>query len=89
MVVNVKIKRDTKSSPVEIISSTYLPTFISRDSLFALGGNYNGFKIIPAGKYALTSSKPNLFSSNAMWQKCKDAWERVQSIVGTDATVVS
>jgi poly-gamma-glutamate capsule biosynthesis protein CapA/YwtB (metallophosphatase superfamily) len=89
MLIQIKIKRDTKTSPVSIISSTYLPVFISKDSTFAKGGNAYGFKIIPAGKYAEANSKPDIFSTNAMWQKCKDTWQRVQSIVGTDATAIT
>jgi len=80
LLVSVGISRD--SAGAYISAASYIPTLCYPDEMWRANGQPVGYRILPAGRYAQATSKPDGISSN-VWQKCKNAWDRVPKLVGT------
>jgi poly-gamma-glutamate synthesis protein (capsule biosynthesis protein) len=80
MVVTLKVARDAEGV-ISLADASYMPTFTYRVSGKSGAGTY---RLLPAGKYAEAASRPDVFSNDADWKKCKNAWNRVREIVGDE-----
>lgn len=86
MIVDFTIEKDSATGIVSIIDAGYTPTFIHRDTLVSGATPRYAYKVLPAGSYALAETRPSVFDSDEKWQLCKDAWAKVQEVVGTQIT---
>lgn len=75
--IEVTIKR--QGDEVVLADAAYMPlmTYIREDIKTS-----DRYRIIPVGKYATAETRPSIFATDADWQFCKDAWERIPSVTG-------
>lgn len=78
-ILNLTLTRGAEGLRLE---ASYTPTFVHRDILRA--GSLYSYRIVPAGKYALAGTRPDLFDTQDKWNLCKQAWERVRRVAGED-----
>ncbi len=80
MIVNVNIHKN-KQGEIEFGECNYVPTLTYRYQ--KSNGTY-GFYLLPAGKMMDAQERPEVFQTDADWQKAKKAWEHVTKVVGDD-----
>ena len=81
LLVSVGVTRDAHGAYIS--AASYIPTLCYPDAMWKANGQPVGYRILPAGKYAQMTSKPANISATE-WQKCKNAWDRVPKLVGSD-----
>lgn len=83
VVFSLKIERE-EDGTVVIDDCFYTPTFAYAKR--SRGANY--IRVMPAGKYALAEERHSFFKDDAAWKKCKNAYTRVQEMVGGGLTCI-
>ncbi|MDR2610085.1 MAG: CapA family protein [Clostridiales Family XIII bacterium] len=78
MIVNLRVARDAEGI-IRLADASYMPTFMYR--VTGKSGP-DAFRLLPAGAYAEADERPGVFTHDADWNKCKNAWKRVPEIVG-------
>lgn len=83
VILTVDIKRDDNGDVV-ISDASYLPTYtLRRQAGEDASGPIYHYQILPAGKYALSSSRDPYLENDEEWQLLKDAWNQTTTTMGS------
>lgn len=89
MVLNFTIERKAGESEVNVVSAICHPIYVNRDSEYEEESTYLKYRVVPAAKYAVVSTRPSVFSTNAQWTRCKNVFSSVKSLSSGKLTLGS
>lgn len=82
LVVSFTLERAAGSDTVTLAKANYHPVYCNRDNSHATENTYLKYRVVPAARYVDAAARPEVFSTNDQWQRCKTTFTNIRTLIG-------
>lgn len=79
LVINLTLERAAGSEEVAVSAAQYHPVYVNRDENYVTENTYLKYRAVPAARYVDAEELPDVFSTRAQWDKCKQTFTDVRT----------